>query len=83
LQPGTRVALIEDVVTSGGAALSALDILRTAGADVRKIVAVVDREEGGTAALADTGVEYKALFTSRDLGIEPSAAPAGGPSPEH
>lgn len=83
LQPGTRVALIEDVVTSGGAALSALDILRTAGADVRKIVAVVDREEGGTAALAGTGVDYKALFTSRDLGIEPSAAPAGGPSPEH
>ena len=83
LQPGTRVALIEDVVTSGGAALSALDILRTAGADVRKIVAVVDREEGGTAALADTGVDYRALFTSRDLGIESSAAPAGGPSPEH
>ena len=82
LQPGTRVALIEDVVTSGGAALSALDILKTAGADVRKVIAVVDREEGGSAALAETGVEYKALFTSSDLGIQPSAAATGGPNAE-
>lgn len=74
LHPGTRVVLLEDVVTSGGAALAALDVLRAAGADVTKVVAVVDREEGGTARIRAAVPGYRALFTSRDLGIEPSPA---------
>lgn len=69
LPAGARVALIEDVVTTGGAVLSAAETLRAAGAQVTKILAVVDRESGAAARMAAAGLPYQALFTSSDLGI--------------
>ena len=69
LPPGTRVVLLEDVVTTGAAALAALEVLRAAGATVTTVIAVVDREEGGSERFEAAGVPYRALLRSRDLGI--------------
>jgi dihydroorotate dehydrogenase (NAD+) catalytic subunit len=69
LPAGARVALLEDVVTTGSAALAAVEALRDAGAKVIGVIAVVDREEGGSAAFEAAGVPYRALLRSRDLGI--------------
>lgn len=76
---GERVAVVEDIVTSGGAALSAIRRLREAGMEVEDLYCVVDREEGGREAAAAEGVRLHALFTSTSLGI--TATPAGGESP--
>jgi orotate phosphoribosyltransferase len=66
-EPGELVCLIEDVVTSGGALLGAVEALREAGLEVRNAVCVVDREEGGVEALADAGVRLRPLFLASEL----------------
>src|SRR5439155_24646951 len=69
LEPGERVVLVEDVVTTGGAALASVDVLRDAGADVLKALVVVDREQGGAEAFAARRVPFDALFTKTELGL--------------
>jgi orotate phosphoribosyltransferase len=69
---GEKVALVEDIVTSGGAAISAAEALRDAGLVVDDLFCVVDREEGGTAAAAAAGLLIRPLFTSSGLGIVPT-----------
>jgi len=69
LEAGMRVLLGEDIVTTGGAALEAVDQLRSAGAEVVGALAVVDREQGGPAAFAERGVPFGALFTRSSLGL--------------
>jgi orotate phosphoribosyltransferase len=65
--PDEEVCLVEDVVTSGGAAAEAIDVLREAGLECRVAVCVVDREEGGADALARKAVRLHALFRARDV----------------
>jgi orotate phosphoribosyltransferase len=65
--PGEEVCLVEDVVTSGGAAVGAVDALREAGLECRLAVCVVDREEGGADALARKAVRLHALFRAEDI----------------
>jgi len=67
---GERVAVIEDIVTSGGAALMAVEALREAGLSVEDLYCVVDREEGGAEAANAAGLALHALFTSSELGIK-------------
>ncbi len=69
LVAGERVVLVEDIVTTAGAALTAVEVLRAAGADVLGALVVVDREEGGAEAFAAAGVPYQALFTKSSLGL--------------
>ncbi len=64
---GERVCLVEDVVTSGGAALSAVLALRDAGLECRTAVCVVDREEGGADALARHAVRLHPLFAVDEI----------------
>ena len=64
---GARVCLVEDVVTSGGAAVAAVDALREAGLECRGAVCVVDREEGAVEALARRAVRLHPLFVASDL----------------
>jgi orotate phosphoribosyltransferase len=66
-EAGELVCLVEDVVTSGGAAVEAVEALREAGLVVRHAVCVVDREEGGIDALARHGVRLEPLFRVSDL----------------
>jgi orotate phosphoribosyltransferase len=59
---GARVTVLEDVVTSGGSALKAVRQLREAGYVVERVVAIVDRQEGGAAALEAKGLHLRCLF---------------------
>ena len=64
---GELAVLVEDVVTSGGAALDALQVLRDAGIVVTHALCVLDRDGGGREALADAGVELHALLDAAAL----------------
>jgi orotate phosphoribosyltransferase len=64
---GEVVCLVEDVVTSGGALAEAVSALREAGLVVRAAVCVVDRQEGGSDALARSGVRLWSLYRASDL----------------
>jgi orotate phosphoribosyltransferase len=78
-EPGQRVCLVEDVVTSGGAAVTAIEALRAAGLECRTAVCVVDREEGGVDELARHGVRLRALFRAGEFAqSEKSAAKPHG-----
>lgn len=65
--PGDRVVIIEDVITTGGSALRAIDAVRAAGGIIIGVLAVVDREEGGQEALAAAGVPIVALATASEV----------------
>ena len=69
LPPGTRVALVDDVINSGQTALEALERLREIGADPVAMLVVVDRENGARDRLAQTGVELRSIFTLEELAI--------------
>jgi orotate phosphoribosyltransferase len=66
-EQGEIVCLVEDVVTSGGAAIEAIETLREAGLQCRNAICVVDREEGGSDALARVGVRLRPLFGAGEL----------------
>ena len=67
LEPGDRVTLIEDVLTTGGEAIRAAAKVREAGGSLLRLIAVLDREEGAAGALAEAGVEFEPLFRKSDL----------------
>jgi orotate phosphoribosyltransferase len=69
--PGTRVLLVEDVVSTGGSVRKAYDKVVEAGAVVAGVIPMVDRGEVATRVFADLHVPYRPLVTYRDLGIEP------------
>lgn len=64
---GDHVVVIEDVITSGGSALRAIDAVRSAGGTVVGVLALVDREEGGRDAIAASGVSALALARASDI----------------
>jgi orotate phosphoribosyltransferase len=64
---GGRVLVVEDVITSGGQVVPSTTELRTLGATVTDVLCVVDREEGGAAALAAIGLRLHPLFTAAEL----------------
>jgi orotate phosphoribosyltransferase len=66
-EPGQRVCLVEDVVTTGGAALSAVRALREAGLACDAAICVVDREEGGAEAFGEASVRLESLYRARDV----------------
>ena len=66
---GEPVVIAEDVITSGGSARKAIDAVRDATGEVLGVLAVVDREQGGRAAIEALGVPVVALTTSTALGL--------------
>jgi orotate phosphoribosyltransferase len=64
---GEEIVLVEDVVTSGGAAISAIEALREAGLKVSTAICVVDREEGGADELARIGIRLRPLLLASEL----------------
>jgi orotate phosphoribosyltransferase len=71
VQPGDDVVIVEDVVTTGGSSMLAIERVEEFGLKVKSIVAIIDRLEGGADAFAARGYRFSSLLTIRDLGIEP------------
>ena len=64
---GARITVLEDVVTTGGSALKAVRQLRDAGYVVERVAAIVDRQEGGQAAMEAEGLELRSLFLLEEV----------------
>ena len=64
---GTKITVLEDVVTTGGSALTAVEKLRDVGYEVKRIVTLVDRQEGGAEVIKESGLELISLFTLEDF----------------
>lgn len=69
--PGSRVVVIEDVITSGGSALDAVRAVEDEGGVVLGVLAVLDREAGGRERIEATGVAVRSLLAVSDLALEP------------
>jgi orotate phosphoribosyltransferase len=65
--PGMCVALLEDVVTTGGSSLKAVESLRAVGVNVVGIIALVDRLEGGRETIEAAGLPLVSIATRRDF----------------
>ena len=71
ISKGDKVIIIEDVVTTGTSVLKAVKVVRRAGGEVSKVIALVDRLEGATERLRKEGCLLFSIFTCRDFGINP------------
>lgn len=67
LAEGEEILVLEDIATTGNSALDAVEALRDAGAEVNRVLVVVNREEGAEERLAEAGVELDALITADEL----------------
>jgi orotate phosphoribosyltransferase len=66
-ESGDRVAIVEDVITTGGSARRAVEAVRAAGGNVAGVLALVDREEGGREALEAEGLEVAVLVRASEV----------------
>ena len=71
VEPGQRVVIVEDVITSGGSAIKAVEAAQKFGLKVERVIGIIDRLAGGAEAFAAKGLELQTLTTIRDFGIEP------------
>jgi orotate phosphoribosyltransferase len=66
---GERLVIVEDVVTTGGSSLKAIEHCEAVGLKVERVFAIIDRLEGGREAFAEKGYTLTTLFTIKDFGI--------------
>ena len=64
---GKRIVVVEDVTTTGGSAMKAVETLREAGANVSLVFTMVDREEGAAETFAAAGLPFRALYKAREF----------------
>ncbi len=64
---GKRVAIVEDVTTTGGSALKAAAALRNDGAKIVRVLTIVDRQDGAAEAFADAGLKFVPILTLADF----------------
>jgi orotate phosphoribosyltransferase len=67
LRPGARVVIVEDVLTTGGSALKAVDRAREEGLEVLGIITLVDRQEGGREIVEKAGLQLRSIFTKSEI----------------
>lgn len=67
LDEGSKVVVLEDVVTTGKSAMQAVERLRNAGYEVNLIIALVDRLQGGRGFYTQQGLQFESLFTIEDI----------------
>jgi orotate phosphoribosyltransferase len=73
-EAGSRITVLEDVVTTGGSSLKAVNQLREAGYTVERVVTIVDRQEGGQEAMNAAGLELCSLFLLEEVAAISAAA---------
>lgn len=66
-ESGARVVVVEDVITTGGSALEAARAVQAEGGQVIGVLAVVDRDEGGRAAIESEGFAVRSIVTASEL----------------
>jgi orotate phosphoribosyltransferase len=71
VKPGDTAAIVEDVVTTGGSSLQAIERAESFGLKIVGVLAIIDRMEGGAEAFRQRGYKFASLLTIRDFGIEP------------
>lgn len=71
VRPGDDVVIVEDVVTTGGSSLLAIERCESFGLKVRGVIVIVDRMEGGRTAFESRGYRFQSLLTIQDFGLEP------------
>ncbi|QDU63611.1 Orotate phosphoribosyltransferase [Planctomycetes bacterium Pan216] len=71
LEGNERVVVVEDVTTSGGSAMKAINALREAGCQVVQVLTVLDRNAGATELFEKEGIAFRSLLTLTDLGLAP------------
>ena len=71
LDPTDLVVIVDDVATTGGSSLQAVEAVQAIGCKVARVVVVLDRLEGAAEAFASRGLDFRSLVTIRDLGVEP------------
>ena len=64
---GSVITVLEDVVTTGGSSLKAVEQLRAQGYLVNQVLAIVDREEGGVDAMTKADLDLKSLFFLKEV----------------
>jgi orotate phosphoribosyltransferase len=64
---GKRIVIVEDVTTTGGSALKAVEAVREAGGEIALVFTMVDRDEGATEAFRDAGLEFRALYKAAEF----------------
>ena len=74
VQPGDEVVIVEDVVTTGGSSLAAIERAEGYGLKVVRVIGIVDRLEGGGQAIGGRGYPFASLFTISDFGLQPPQA---------
>ncbi len=73
VEPGDTAVIVEDVVTTGGSSLQAIERVKQFGMTVSRVVAIIDRLEGGREIFEGQGYRFDSLLTIRDFGLEPPA----------
>lgn len=74
VQAGMKVAIVEDVVTTGGSSLTAIERVEAFGCEVIRVATIIDRMEGGRAAFESRGYSFSSLLTIQDFGLTPPEA---------
>lgn len=67
---GREVVIVEDVITTGGSALQAIEAVKAEGGIILGVLAIVDREEGGREAIVGAGIDVVSLTTTASLGLK-------------
>jgi orotate phosphoribosyltransferase len=72
LKPGSRVGILDDVITTGGSSLKAIKEVKEIGCTIVAVLALVDRLQGAEKAFRDEGIAcFTPIFTIRDFGVDP------------
>jgi orotate phosphoribosyltransferase len=64
---GKRVVIVEDVTTTGGSAIKAVEVVREAGGEIAFVLTIVDREEGATDTFKDAGLDFRSLYSASEF----------------
>jgi orotate phosphoribosyltransferase len=64
---GKRIVIVEDVTTTGGSSMKAVEAMREAGAEIVFVLSLVDREEGATEAFAAQGLDFRAIYRASEF----------------